>query len=298
MARILILGGGGALARSAADRIRRTKVSLQPTFLDPLEVVSIPRSEFDVTKFAEFDALLARIQPDLLLYAAGRTDIHLCEWDKWPAYLVNRDGAEQMAKACTRAGVFMVYFSTDLVFDGARRIPYREEDPPGPLTVYADTKLAGELAVMTHAKRHLILRTGWLYGVHHKTFVSTALERLRSEDRLFASEASFRQPTAVDDFLDAVFQLLAKGRTGTWHVASGGGASELDVAKKLVSLVRPSAVAKAMEIPGGGRPLLPSYSILDCSKAAIDGIQLRKWDEALTNYVRSLRGGDTEIIRK
>lgn len=298
MARLLILGGAGALARSTIDRIQRARVLLEPTFLGPLEVTALDRHDFDVTQFAELDGLLKQHEPDILVYAAGRTDINLCEWDKWPAYLVNRDGAEQTAKACARAGALMVYVSTDLVFDGARKIPYREEDPPGPLTVYADTKLAGELAVMQHAKRHLILRTGWLYGVHHRSFVSTALDRLRVEDRLFASQASERQPTHVDDLLDAMFALLSRGKIGTWHVAASGGATDFDVAKKLVSLIRPNASVRPMEIPGGGRPLLPAFSVLDCAKAAGEGVKLPRWDDALTRYVRSLRGGDTEIVRK
>lgn len=298
MARLLILGGAGALARSMVDRIRKARVTLEPTFQGPLEVAALDRHDFDVTKFAELDELFAQHKPDVLVYAAGRTDINLCEWDKWPAYLVNRDGAEQAAKACTRAGAVMVYVSTDLVFDGARRIPYHEEDPPGPLSVYADTKLAGELAVMQHAKRHVILRTGWLYGLHHRSFLSTALDRLRVEDRLFASQAAERQPTHVDDLLDGLFGLIARGKVGTWHVASSGSATDFDVARKLVPLVRPNASVRPMEIPGGGRPLLPVYSVLDCTKAAGEGIHLPKWDEAMTRYVRSLRGGDTEIVRK
>lgn len=294
MAKILVLGGGGALGRTLAERARRGRIRLEPAIPGPVEVVTFARAELNVTAFADVDRALQQHRPDAVLYAAGVSDLNVCEWNKWEAYLVNRDGAAQAARACARVGAAMVYFSTDLLFDGARRAPYREEDPPTPVNVFADTKLAGELAVMSHLPRYLVVRTGWLYGAYHRSYVSAAMERLRGDDLLFGSEYAIRQPTWSEDLLDGVFALLAAGRTGTYHVASQGMASELDVAKKLVELLRPSASAEALEMTSG-RSLLSPFSVLDCAKAVADGAALPKWDASLEKFVRTIRGGDTKV---
>jgi len=294
MAKILVLGGGGPLGRTLAERAREGRIRVEPAFPGPIEVVSLSRGQLNVSSYADVDRALQGHRPEVVVYAAGLTDVNVCEWNKWEAYLINRDGADQAARSCARVGAAMVYFSTDLLFDGVRRLPYREEDPPSPVNIFADTKLAGELAVMTHLPRHLILRTGWLYGAHYRGFVSAVMERLRAEDFVFGGRQSLRQPTWCEDLLEAMEALLSRSQTGTFHVAPQGEASEFDVAKKLVSLLRPTATVEALEM-SSARSLLSPYSVLDCSKAKQAGVAIPKWEDSLERYVRSLRGGDTKV---
>ncbi|MBI2899519.1 MAG: NAD(P)-dependent oxidoreductase [Planctomycetes bacterium] len=296
MAKILVLGAGGGVGRTFAERARQGRIDLAPAFPGAIELLGLPHSELDVTVFAEVERVVFRERPAVVVYAAGFSDLNACEWDKWQAYLVNRDAAGQAARACAKAGAVFVYFGTDLLFDGARRTPYREEDPPTPVNVYADTKLAGELDVMTHAERYLIVRTGWLYGAHFRGPVASLMDRLRSEDFVFGTENAVRQPTWADELIDATCALLAKGKTGTWHLAAQGGATELDVARRVAALLRPSASAQPLSATTT-RDLLSPYSVLDCSKAADEGVALPKWEESLERYVRSIRGGDTKIGR-
>lgn len=289
MAKILVTGGDGALGRTLAERVLRKPLDLSPSFPGPAEIVRLSRKELDCTQYNDVKRAVDRHRPDVVLYAAGCTDLALCEGNRWDAYLVNRDGADHAARSCADVGAVMVYFGTDLVFDGNRGMPYREEDPPCPSGTYADTKLAGELTVMRHVTEYLVIRTGWLFGPHHPSPVASLLDRLRTDDTVFACDRPVRQPTYVEDFLDALFRLLALGKSGTYHVAPSAAATEIDVAYEIARRIRPGAQVEPIANPGGrGHHLLPPYSVLDCSKLEAEGIKLPDWREALGRYLATV----------
>ena len=182
----------------------------------------------------------------------------------------------------------MVYLSTDLVFDGLRETPYREEDPPNPSNNFAEMKLAGELRVMTHLTRHLIVRTGWLYGPSHRTIVDEVLARADGREPVTASDSAMRQPIYVEDFLDGLLRLLALGKTGTYHLAPAEGAYEFDVAEEVaLSLGANLEVIPSRSSVAG---LVPPYTVLDCLKAAEEGVVLPPWRQSLGKFLARIRG--------
>lgn len=272
MKRAVVAGAGGGLGRAFAARLRAS-----------YEVVALGRDALDVSRRNAVVERVRELQPQLVVDCAAVADVDLCETDKWRAYLVNRDGAEHMARAAAAAGALLLLPSCDLIFDGAKAVPYREEDSPNPLSIYGDTKLAAELAVMSHAPKHLIVRTGWLFGPHGRNLFSEGVQRRQDGDALLAPEEPIAQPCFQDDVVDAALRLAMEGKTGLWHVAPPDGATPLEFAKELWGRIGgPAEDVHLLRRGAGGRTALrPRYSMLDVSKLGREGIQLRSWRQAL-----------------
>ncbi len=277
--RVLVVGAQGGLGQAFLERLAGA-----------FDTVSLSHDDLDISRRNDVRSRVLDAKPDVVVDAAGFANIDACEIDKWKAYLTNRDGAEHLARAAAEAGAVLIFPSTDLVFDGARQAPYREEDSPNPLQIYGDTKLAGELAIMSHAPRHLILRTGWLYGAHGRSFLNEALERRDKDGLVLAYDDQCSQPTLQQDFVDAAIELARRGQTGVWHVASQGEATPYTFAVEVFRALgdRGVQVAAIRRGTGGHLALRPRYSVLDGSKLAAEGIRMRPWKESLRSFLPSL----------
>jgi dTDP-4-dehydrorhamnose reductase len=280
MPRILIAGADGGLGRAWRRALVAPGLSLAPALPGPVETIACTRQELDVASLHDASRVVDEAAPDVVLNCAGRTDLEFCEASPWEAFRVNRDGAERVARACAKRGALAVYFSTDLVFDGGKLSPYLEEDPPNPLSVYGETKLAGELRTVSASRRHLILRSGWIYGQPGRHFLKPLFGTLPFQ----AVDTQIAQATWVEDFLAAALFLLRNGKTGRWHVASPGAVTQAGV------------VRRARESLGGGGapsqgrdpyqvPRLPGSSVLDVTKLEEAGHPMRNWEEGLDAYL-------------
>src|SRR5262245_40618041 len=229
MVAVLLTGARGGPGRALEARLTRPGTALTPRFPGPSEVVTVGRDQLDIARRDQVAKVLQESRPDIVFNAAGQTHIDLCESYQWEAFLVNRDGAEHLARECHRLGSLLVYFSTDHIFDGSKKNPYPEEDPPGPLSVSADTKLAGELGIMSHAANlHLILRTGLLYGHSGKHFLRLLQTGLAPGEILFGYDDHRAQPTLVEDFIEATLHLVRHDKSGTFHAANAGVTTQFE----------------------------------------------------------------------
>lgn len=277
----LVAGAAGGLGRAFIERLRGR-----------CEIVPLGRLELDVTRRNDvFDAIREH-KPDLVIDAAAVSDVDACETDRWQAYLTNRDGAKHLAMACAETGALLVYPSSDLIFDGSKQTPYREEDPPNPLSIYGDTKLAAELAVMSHAPSHLVVRTGWLFGPYGRSYVTDLLAWRETQEVVLGADDQRSQPTYQLDYVDAVLELVRRGRTGLWHAAAEGDATPYEVAQATYEILKVKRVeVKALRRGTGGRSALrPRYSVLDCSKLYGAGVQVRPWKAGLRAFLTSVTG--------
>ncbi|MBI2932639.1 MAG: dTDP-4-dehydrorhamnose reductase [Planctomycetes bacterium] len=291
MVRFLVTGARGGLARVLIERLRAPGLSLEPALTGPVEVIALGREDLDIARHEEVERAFVEHRPEVVLNTAGLTQVDLCESYQWEAYLVNRDGAEHLGRACGRSNAALVYFSTDLVFDGSKRAPYTEEDPPNPLSVYGDTKLAGELIVMKSAPRHLILRTGWLYGQPGRHFLKAVQEGVKEGEVLFGYDDHISQPTHVHDFVDALFFLLSRGAGGTYHVANAGEATQFRALRQAADyLPQKNVEVQPVHHQNDGRQAIrPRYSVLACGKLERAGFKMRPWEEALRAYGETAR---------
>ena len=284
--KLLLLGGNGQVGRE----LRRS--------LAPLgELVVATRDGGDADAVADFDApeslaaLIARVAPDVVVNAAAYTAVDKAETDAAATFRINADAVAAIARACAACGALLVHYSTDSVFDGSAKQPYREDHATAPLGVYGESKLAGEQAIRTSGARHAILRTAWVYASHGKNFLLTMLRLAGEREELRVVADQIGAPTPAAWIADATSALILKGvnTSGTWHLTTGGETSWHEFAEAIVDEAhlrgligrKPRVVGiTTADYPTPARR--PAYSVLDTSRLERDfGILPPDWREGL-----------------
>lgn len=292
--RVLITGGAGQLATELAHVLGRCH-----------DVVTMSRSELDVTRLAQLSAVVDEIQPELVVNAAAYTDVDGCESDRDRAFRVNALGARNVALAAHRVGAKLVHISTDYVFDGSKAGPYVEFDPPNPLTAYGKSKLLGEALVKEQTHKFFIVRTAWLYGAEGKNFVKTMLRLAQERDELSVVHDQRGTPTCVTDVALRIGELAQTELYGTYHCTSEGDATWYEFALEIFSIVgwvlEESGDGVTIVRRKEGRPLVvrsvstgeyprpaprPRNSVLENFMLKLEGLgDMPDWREALRLFL-------------
>jgi dTDP-4-dehydrorhamnose reductase len=284
--RILLLGGSGQIG----TELRST--------LAPLGAVIAPtRAELDWARLTDDQAFVATSRADVVINAAGYTRVDDAERDRAAAELLNAALPAQLATTCARVGASLVHYSTDYVFAGDARTPYRETDATGPVNWYGETKLAGERAVLLACDRAMVLRTSWVYGYTGTNFARTMLRLARERAELRVVDDQWGSPTwsrAVARGTAQIVSQLAddpsawRARHGVWHMSAGGTTTWHAFASRLLALDPRAAehvvhgVSRISTADFGAVARRPAYSALD-SGALADalGVRLATWEEQL-----------------
>jgi dTDP-4-dehydrorhamnose reductase len=227
-------------------------------------------------------------RPRLVFNCLGYTDVEKAEDEPAQAEAVNGQGARVVARACAEAGAHLVHLSTDFVFDGQASRPYREDDPPAPLSAYGRGKLAGERLVLAELPGALIVRSAWLFGPGRPGFVDKVIAKGRLGQPFPVVTDQVGSPTFTADLAQALLDLGGRWIGGVLHVVNQGQASRHQLARKALELagLDPGLVLPAASGQAGGRARRPAYSVLDAGRAArVLGAPLPPWQEALARYV-------------
>jgi dTDP-4-dehydrorhamnose reductase len=186
----------------------------------------------------------------------------------------------------------MVYLSTDYVFDGEKREPYSETDPPHPLNVYGRSKLRGEQYVQECVEDSLIVRTQWLYGPFGRNFVDSILRQAREKKAIPIVDDQTGSPTYTVDLAKAMSGLIRVDARGIFHAANSDFCTWYTFGQTILKLWGINRV-KILPISSKelGRPAArPSYSVLNCQKLKREtGWTMRLWSEALKDYFSAYR---------
>jgi dTDP-4-dehydrorhamnose reductase len=269
--KLLITGATGTLG-SAFARICEDRA---------LPYCLTTRDELDITDEASVAAALGRHRPWAIINTAGFVRVADAENEAEACIAANATGAETLARACSAAGVQLVTFSSDLVFDGKLGRPYQEGDPVSPSGVYGLSKAKAEQQVRDVMKDALIIRTSAFFGPWDKyNFAWNVLSSLARGEEVTACEKTEISPTYVPDLCHATLDLLVDGETGVWHLANQGKLSWYEFATRVAegagmdtSLVKPL---------GKGEAAVTAL-------ASERGAMLRPVDEALGEYLNQIR---------
>jgi dTDP-4-dehydrorhamnose reductase len=278
--RIVISGAGGQVGSLlTAEATRQGR-----------DVLALTSSQWDIA-----DPQLAGqiVQTgDVVVNCAAYTNVDGAETDQATAHAVNAAGPEHIAQACARVGARLVHISTDYVFDGefgdAAPRPYELDDETRPLSVYGQTKLAGEQAVLAALPKAVVVRTAWLYtGGDGKDFVAT-MRKLAAGDRVIEMvDDQIGSPTYAGDLVTALFEVIdgrVQAPAGIVHAANAGEVTRFEQARAVFEGVGadPERVRPVSSDHNPRPAARPPYSALSSRGSAQAGLTpLRPWHDAL-----------------
>jgi dTDP-4-dehydrorhamnose reductase len=247
-----------------------------------IEHTAAGRDDLDLS---DEDAVAAAVAGhEVVVNCAAWTAVDLAETHEDEAHEINAVAAGRLARAAYDAGAWIVQVSTDYVFDGEARSPYDEDAPLRPRSAYGRTKAAGESAVREAAPgRHLVVRTGWLYGAHGPCFPRTIARVAREKGAVDVVDDQVGQPTWTRDVADLVVRLVAvRAPAGAWHATSGGETSWFGFAREVVTAAGLSSdVVSPTDSSTFQRDApRPAYSVLGHDRLEAHGIDpIGPWQE-------------------
>jgi dTDP-4-dehydrorhamnose reductase len=262
----------------------------------------LPAQKVDVTDERAVRALLDAARPSLVINASAYTAVDRAEQECDRAFAVNADGPRYLARWCAANGAALIHVSTDYVFDGAKPGPYVEDDKVGPLNVYGESKLAGELAVRKELAEHLIVRTSWVFSAHGHNFVKTIRRLAAERDELRIIADQHGRPTSAADLAGAMWRVVrerlhgdAPVPWGTYHLANADATTWHGFAEAVVGLeARHSARRPVVQaIPAIDYPTpakRPANSVLSTARFETTfGFGLRSFRAALRDVLDELQ---------
>jgi dTDP-4-dehydrorhamnose reductase len=261
-----------------------------------VRVVANDVDTLDVADAEAVDAFLdgCDARPDVVMNAAAFTHVDRCEREPEAAERANAVAPGVLARAAARISARLVHVSTDYVFPGDGDRPYAETDPTGPRSVYGRTKLAGERAVLGVSGDFLVVRTSWVFGRGRNfpaAMLGQAAERRsgRVEGPLRVVDDQRGRPTYAADLAEGIRGLVEARAQGLYHLSNAGEATWWDLARFCLDEAG-YADLEVERIRSGDLEVAaerPAWSVLDCSKAASLGVELRPWRDAVRAYLQS-----------
>jgi dTDP-4-dehydrorhamnose reductase len=258
------------------------------------EVIALTRQDCDITLRDDVLRIVKQMWPEAIIHCAAHTDVDDCERNPDHASRVNADAPGHFAEAARQGGCCLLYVGSSGIFDGKKTGPYTENDPPGPLTQYARSKLEGEKRVALVGCDHLIVRTGWLFGgsaSFKKNFVA-ARRREAAQKPVLQSAADKRgSPTWTRDFAQKSLELLACRARGLFHVVNADSASRFEYVAEIVSLLGLDTKVEPVDSSSFARlaPVPDNEALASVRLPQIGVPALRPWRDALKEYAAELR---------
>ncbi|HET9426793.1 MAG TPA: family 1 glycosylhydrolase [Allosphingosinicella sp.] len=269
--KLLITGATGTLGRAFARICEGRELPFCLT----------DRAELDICDEASIASAIERHQPWAVINAAGFVRVADAEREPDACFAWNTIGPEKLAVACEDAGLALVSFSSDLVFDGALGRPYVEGDEPDPTGAYGRSKLEAERRVLAASERALMVRTSAFFGPWDRfNFAWHVLSALARGEEVWACPRTFVSPTFVPDLCHVALDLLIDGESGLWHLANPGTISWYNFAHRL---------AEGMGYDGSLIIAAPAPDARNNALASTRGNLLRPFDQALDDYVARMR---------
>ena len=324
-ARILLLGANGQVGRALRFALRHTAQELKPQFsrrgsarsandlvvatrdgkLDGADGERIDLSDLDGLRVA-----LDRASPDLIVNAAAYTAVDRAEDEPELAMRINAEAVGVLGDWAARHDARVVHYSTDYVFDGKSKQPYREGDAPNPLGAYGRSKLAGEFALRASGASFLILRTAWVYAPRGHNFLRTMLRLAGERDHLRVVDDQIGAPTPAELIARVTAQIIPRwfnvdqgdmtdhSLDGVYHLTSAGETSWCEFARAIfVRASRAGLIARVPEVTAiktseyPTRAQRPAYSVLDTTRLRETfGVELPGWREGLDGVFEDMAG--------
>ena len=282
--KIVILGAGGRLGAALLREYR-----------DNFDVTGFNHTQLELSDLGAVRDKLRSTSFDLLINAAGFTKVDLCETQPDRAFLINAEASLVVAEICDEKNARLIHFSTDYVFDGEKREPYTEEDEASPISIYGESKLAGEKNVLAAQNQNLVVRVSWVFGPDRPSFIDAMVQQAQENHEVDAVADKFSTPTYTLDIAEMLPRFFGSDAPGgILHFANAGQCSWQEYAQWAVDCCHDAGLPLKTKTIGARRlrdmanwvARRPVYSVLSTAKyTMLTGVSPRTWREAVSDYI-------------
>ena len=288
--KILVLGCKGQLGRCLNDQLTNTDH----------EVIYTSREQIDIADFEQTKNQIHKISPDLIINATAYTAVDKAEEDQKIANLINHLAVKNIAEICNQKGCWLIHISTDYVFDGNSKVPYKENDQTNPQGVYGETKLKGEFAIQSSGCKHIIIRTAWVFSEYGNNFLKTMLSLGADKEELSIVDDQIGCPTYAQDIAISIKAIIPKIinkkiSSGVFNYCGNQSCSWYKFAK----IIFEEAKTRRMPAPSKIHPIAsdafqtkarrPQYSVLDSSLIeSVFLVRASDWRQGVIKSIDSL----------
>lgn len=299
---ILLTGVNGQVGHSLFH-------ALQGKLAKHYNLHALTREQLDLTRPDEIRRVVHEIKPNIIINPAAYTAVDKAESEPELALAINATAPQILAQEAAKLNASMIHFSTDYVYDGKKNGAYIETDLVNPVSVYGESKLAGEDAIRAVGLPHIILRTSWVYGAYGKNFLKTILRLAAERENLSIVADQFGAPTSSESIALAATQLLQNwlvndaAQTGVYHFTNAGATSWHNFSCEIINEYNGLCVSKqwpalkvmvenisAITTADYPTPAVrPTNSSLDNTKLLRTfGVALPTWQQGLQQVMRSM----------
>lgn len=256
------------------------------------EFVFTTRQELSLDNPDVINNFIARHQPQYFINCAAYTAVDKAEAEKELAYKINAEAPGIIATACQKNNVQLIHISTDYVFNGMGKTPYKEDDATDPVNLYGDSKLEGEKKVMQFNPGSIIIRTAWVYSEFGKNFVKTMLRLMADKEQISVVSDQAGTPTYAADLAEAILHIISSQQweAGIYHFSNEGNITWYDFAVAIKELS--GSPCKVMPISTAQYPTpakRPFYSVLDKTKIQQTfNIPVKDWKASLAICIEKI----------
>jgi len=283
--KILVTGGNGQLAHE---------------FKKFSYAIVVDKENLDITCADSIKKNFGKYLPDLIINTSSYTKVDLAENDHDSAFAVNANGAGLLAAICNENNIPLIHISTDYVFSGNSKTPYKEEDKASPINIYGLSKYRGEELIKKNMHKYIILRVSGVFGKHGNNFVKTILKAANERDILNVVDDQTISPTPAKDIADAVITIakfildrkIIFNNWGIYHYAAQEKISWYGFACQIIEYAKKHQKIKVKKINAisseefNTKAMRPKYSTLECEKIySIFHILQKSYKETLENLI-------------
>ena len=254
------------------------------------------RDELDISNCNAIEKIFKKYKPQYFINAAAYTAVDKAETDQESAYLINAEATGNIAKICNQYNTKLIHVSTDYVFDGTGKEPYKENDTTNPVNYYGYSKWTGEQLALENNPHAIIIRTSWVYSVYGNNFVKTMLRLMKERKELNVVNDQVGSPTYAKDIAEAIFQIISKAdktknfHYGIYHFSNEGIISWYDFAMAIKEIKKFDCVVHPIPTSQYPTPAKrPAYSGMSKEKISKTfGIILKDWKQSLEECLSKL----------
>lgn len=279
---ILITGANGQLGQDYQKLLTQQGI----------DYIATDYQELDITKIDDIRTFVEGQSISHIINCAAYNDVDRAESESDKAYLLNRDAPNNLAVVAKELEAIFVTYSTDFVFDGEKGSPYTEEDTPNPISVYADSKFQGELAVSSTYDKSFIIRTSWVFGMGNNNFNKQVISWSEGRDSLKIVDDQKSSATYSWDLAEYSLDLIKTEQYGLYHLSNRGECSKFDQAKYVLDSIGWSGSLDRAKTADFNLPAKRSvYTKLDSSKIErVIEREIPTWQSGVDRFLKEYRG--------